>query len=339
MVRRAPGILLLTLLAAGFFFLSLCVGQVAVSPGKVLAALGGGASETERLIIRDLRLPRALLGLVIGGTLGLSGAALQSLLRNPLAAPDLFAAPQMAGLGAVIALASGYAGALSFALPVAAVSGALLSVGILIGVAGRRASLTALILSGFGLSAAAAAATALVMSLSSNPFAILEIAFWLLGSLEDRSWWHVAMAMPFMLAGALMLFSTGATLRTLVLGDDAARSLGVNVAQLRFLVIAGTALSVGGAVAVAGTIGYVGLVAAHLARLLVGHDPGRLLWPSALTGAAMLLAADILARLIPTQIDIKVGIITSIIGVPFLIAAVMRERRLLSGPEVYDEPA
>lgn len=333
MVKAKRLTLFLVVLTAGLFLLSLAIGPVDISLTRLPALVSGGGNDTERLILFDLRLPRAVLAVLIGGILGLAGAALQSLMRNPLAAPDLFAAPQMAGLGAVLALATGFAGALSLALPVAAVAGALLSVGILIGVAGRRASLPALILSGFGLSAASAAATALVMSLSTNPFAIIEITFWLLGSLEDRSWRHVAMAAPFIAAGAVLLLSTGARLRTLVLGDDAARSLGVDVEWLRLTVIAGTALGVGGGVAVAGTIGYVGLVAPHLVRPLAGHDPARLMIPSGLAGSVMLLAADILARLIPTKVDIKVGIITSLIGVPFLIAAIIRERRTLGSGE------
>ena len=333
MVRRDLSLAVISGVVAGLFLTALAVGPVTIPLPRIASIALGGGSEVERLIIIDLRLPRALLALLIGGNLGLAGAALQALLRNSLAAPDLFAAPQMAGLAAVLVLISGGAGALSYALPAAAVLGALISVGILIGIAGRQASLSVLILSGFGLSAAAAAATALVMSLSANPFAILEITFWLLGSLEDRSWRHVAMALPFIVSGTLLLLASAPRLRTLVLGDDAARSLGVDIGRLRITIIAGTALGVGGGVAVAGTIGYVGLVAAHLARPIFGYDPGRLLLPSALAGAGLLLAADIVARLIPTQTDIKVGIITSLIGVPFLIAAIVRERRVLGGGE------
>lgn len=333
MVRRDFSLALIAGAVVGLFLTALAVGPVTIPLSRIAAIALGGGSEVERLIIIDLRLPRALLALLIGGNLGLAGAALQALLRNSLAAPDLFAAPQMASFGAVLVLISGGAGALSYYLPVAAVLGALISVGILIGIAGRQASLSVLILSGFGLSAASAAATALVMSLSANPFAILEIAFWLMGSLEDRSWRHVAMALPFIAAGSLLLLAGAPRLRTLVLGEDAARSLGVNVSLLRTTIIAGTALGVGGGVAVAGTIGYVGLVAAHLVRPIFGYDPGRLLVPSALAGAGLLLAADIVARLIPTQTDIKVGIITSLIGAPFLIAAIIRERRVLGAGE------
>ena len=188
-----------------------------------------------------------------------------------------------------------------------------------------------LILSGLAISSFAGAATALVMNLSSNPFVALEIAFWLLGSLEDRSFQHVMLAFPFIIAGAIMLFSQRHAFRALSLGEETAQSLGVDVARLRLFVISGVALGVGGAVAVTGTIGFIGLVAPHLMRPLIGHDPGRLLVPSALAGSALLLAADIAVRIIPSTSDIKVGVLTSIIGVPFFLYLIMRERRALGG--------
>jgi iron complex transport system permease protein len=173
--------------------------------------------------------------------------------------------------------------------------------------------------------------TALVMNLSSNPFVVLEIAFWLLGSLEDRSFRHVVLALPFILAGGAILISRRNAFRALTLGEETAQSLGVDVARLRLSVIIGVTLGVGGAVAVTGTIGFIGLVAPHLVRPLIGHDPARLLVPSALTGAALLLAADIAVRIIPSTSDIKVGVLTSIIGVPFFLYLIMRERRALGG--------
>jgi iron complex transport system permease protein len=169
------------------------------------------------------------------------------------------------------------------------------------------------------------------MNLSSDPFAVLEIAFWLLGSLEDRSFRHVMLALPFIVAGAAVLLSHRNAFRALSLGEEAAQSLGVDVGRLRLMVIIGVALGVGGAVAVAGTIGFIGLVAPHLMRPLIGHDPARLLVPSALTGAALLLSADIAVRIIPSTSDIKVGVLTSIIGVPFFLYLIMRERRALAG--------
>ncbi|ADP71716.1 transport system permease protein [Rhodomicrobium vannielii ATCC 17100] len=311
--------------------LSLGAGPVALSPDTVTAALFGAGTEPQRIIVQEIRLPRAVLALAIGAILGLSGAALQGLLRNPLASPALFGAPQAAAFGAVVVIATGLADALSFALPVAAIAAAFASVFVLLAVAGRNANLLILILAGLALSALAGAGTALAVNLAPNPYAALEITFWLLGSLEDRSFQHVALALPFILAGAAILLANRNALRTLSLGEEAAQSLGVDVGRLRLAVIAGVALGVGGAVAVSGTIGFIGLVSPHLARPLVGHDPARLLLPSAAIGAALLLAADIAVRLIPATTDIKVGVLTAIIGVPFFLYLIVRDRRALTG--------
>ena len=311
--------------------LSLGTGPVWLSPTTVLDALVGGGSDVQQIIVREIRLPRAILALAIGAVLGLSGAALQGLLRNPLASPSLFGAPQSAAFGAVLMIALGFADVRSYALPVAGIVMAFVSVFALLVVAGRNAGLVLLILAGLAISSLAGAATALVMNLSSNPFAALEIAFWLLGSLEDRSFRHVTLALPFIAVGGAILMSQRASFRALSLGEETAQSLGVNVGRLRLLVISGVALGVGGAVAVSGTIGFIGLVAPHLMRPLIGHDPGRLLIPSALTGSALLLAADIAVRIIPSSSDIKVGVLTSIIGMPFFLYLIMRERRALGG--------
>jgi iron complex transport system permease protein len=318
---------LVALLALG----SLGTGPVRLSPLTVIDALLGGGTDVQRIIVGEIRLPRMILGLAIGAILGLSGAALQGLLRNPLASPSLFGAPQSAAFGAVLMIALGWADIRSYALPVAGITMAFASVFVLLGIAGRNAGLLLLILSGLAISSLAGAATALVMNLSSNPFAALEIAFWLLGSLEDRSFRHVMLALPFIIAGAIVLISQRSAFRALSLGEETAQSLGVDVGRLRLLVIAGVALGVGGAVAVSGTIGFIGLVAPHLVRPLIGHDPARLLIPSALTGAALLLAADIAVRVIPSTSDIKVGVLTSIIGVPFFLYLIVRERRALGG--------
>lgn len=269
------------------------------------------------MIVLEIRLPRAILALAIGGMLGLAGAAMQGLLRNPLAAPSLFGAPQAAAFAAVSTLSLGLNDALSW--------------GLLIAIAGRNASLLLLILAGLAVSSLAGAGTALAMNLASNPFAALEIAFWLLGSLEDRSMRHVVLCLPFILIAALILFAQRGAFRALSLGEEAAASLGVPVERLRFLVILGVALGVGASVAVAGTIAFIGLIAPHLMRPLVQHDPARLLLPAALTGSALLLAADIAVRLIPASSDIKVGVLTSIIGVPFFLFLIVKQRKSLAG--------
>jgi iron complex transport system permease protein len=324
-------ILALASLVTLLFLASLGIGPVRLAPSIVIEAMAGAGTPEHQIIVREIRLPRAVLALSIGAVLGLSGAALQGLLRNPLAAPSLFGAPQTAAFAAVATISLGIADVRSFALPVAAILGAFASVFLLLVVAGRNASLLLLILAGLAISSLAGAATALTMNLAPNPFAALEIAFWLLGSLEDRSFRHVALALPFILVGGALLMTQRHAFRALSLGEESAQSLGVDVARLRFVVIGGVALGVGAAVAVAGTISFIGLVAPHLMRPLVRHDPARLLVPSALAGAALLLAADIAVRVIPSTTDIKVGVLTALIGVPFFLYLIVRERRALGG--------
>jgi iron complex transport system permease protein len=331
--RRAGAVLVavLCVLVAALFVVSLAVGAVTIPPIDVLRGLMGQGADATNIIICEIRLPRALLSVLIGATLGLSGAALQGLLRNPLAAPSLFGAPSAAAFAAVAVIALGWTDALSLALPFAAMIGAFASVGLLILVAGPRASLLILILAGLAISSLAAALTSLALNLAPNPFAALEIAFWLLGSLEDRSMRHVVMAAPFMAMAWVLLVGGGNAFRALTLGEDAAASLGVRLVPLRLRVIVGVAAGVGAGVAVAGTIGFIGLVAPHLVRPFLRHDPGRLLLPSALAGAALLTSADIAVRLIPSQSEIKVGVLTALIGAPFFIVLIFTRRRELVG--------
>ena len=281
--------------------ISLGIGPVRLSPLAVIEALFGGGSDVPQVIVREIRLPRTILGLAIGAILGLSGAALQGLLRNPLASPSLFGAPQSAAFGAVLVIALGLADVRSYALPVAAIIAAFGSVFALLSIAGRNAGLLILILAGLAISSFAGAATALVMNLSNNPFVVLEIAFWLLGSLEDRSFQHVALALPFIVVGRDHPVQPAQRLsRAQPRRGDRAKPRRRCRPAAAVSVIVGVALGVGGAVAVTGTIGFIGLVAPHLMRPLIGHDPARLLLPSALAGAALLLAADIAVRIIPS---------------------------------------
>lgn len=318
-------------LAVVLVALSLAIGTTAFSIDQLWTALTG-ADERLALIVYEIRLPRTVLAVLIGGSLGLAGAALQGLVRNPLASPSLFGAPSAAALGAVIIISSGLAGTLSFALPVAGMTGALLSVGALMLLAGRDAPIIVLLLAGLVLSSFAAAGTSLALNLSPNPFAALEVVFWLLGSLEDRSFQHVWMAAPFILAGTLLMVSQAGGLRVMSLGEDTAASLGVDVPRLRLFIIIGVAMAVGAGVSVAGTIGFIGLVAPHLVRPLVGYDPARVLLPATLAGACLLLAADLLVRLVPTSGEpLKVGVVTALVGAPFFLGLVLRERRALAG--------
>jgi iron complex transport system permease protein len=331
-VRRRIRMVLIgfSVLACLAFLLSLGIGPVRLAPQQTLSALFGGGTETQRIIIQDIRLPRAILALLIGGILGMSGAALQGLLRNPLAAPSLFGAPQGAAFGAVCVISLGLADVRSYAIPLAAMVSSFASVLLLVTIVGRSASLLLLILAGLALSSLFGAGTSLAMNLASNPFASLEIVFWLLGSLNDRSFRHVAMAAPFIIAGAVLLLSQRHAFRALSLGEEAAQSLGVNVTRTRLIVVTGIAFGIGGAVSVAGTIGFIGLIAPHLVRPLIGQDPARLLVPSALVGAVLLMVADVVVRVIPSTNDIKVGVLTAIIGVPFFLYLIVRERRTLT---------
>ena len=320
--------ILLAILVAALFVLSLMTGPAHFSPRTVIDALVSDQGVAS-IIVRDIRLPRTLLALLIGATFGLAGASLQGLLRNPLAEPSLFGAPQAAAAAAAAIMAFGLANALSIAVPLGGIAGALLSVGALVAIAGRRASLTVTLLAGLALASLAGAAIALILNLAPNPYIALEIAFWLLGSLRDRSMEHVWLAAPFMIASWFILAFNAGAFRALTLGEDAAASLGVNVERTRVLVVIGVALGVGAAVSVAGAISFVGLVAPHLVRRFYGYDPARVLLPAALAGAALLTAADIAVRLVPGAIEIKIGVVTALIGVPFFLAMIFHERRAL----------
>ncbi len=310
------------------FALSLLTGPAHFSPRDVANALVSDNGVTS-IIVRDIRLPRTLLAMFIGATFGLAGASLQGLLRNPLAEPSLFGAPQAAAAAAAATMAFGLAPALSITVPLAGIAGALLSVGALVAIAGRHASLTVTLLAGLALASLAGAAIALILNLAPNPYIALEITFWLLGSLRDRSMAHVWLATPFMAVGCALLLANARAFRLLTLGEDAAASLGVNVGRTRLLTVIGTALGIGAAVSVAGSISFIGLIAPHLVRRFYGSDPARILIPSALAWACLLIASDIAVRLVSGAVEIKIGVLTALIGVPFFLAMIFRERRVL----------
>lgn len=317
----------LSVLVAALFAASLLVGPAAIGLGDSLRALVFGEGEAVVLVMREIRLPRALLGVMVGAALGLSGAAMQGFLRNPLAEPGLIGVSPAASLGAVLALQTGAAAVWAPALPLAALAGAGGAVALLFVLAGPRGGALTLILAGVALSALAGAMVALVLNLSPNPFAAMEIVFWMMGSLADRSMLHVALAAPFMVVGALVLARTGRGLDALTLGEDAAAALGVPLARLRVQVVLGVAALVGAATAVAGAVGFVGLVVPHLLRPLVGARPSALLPAAALGGAAVVLAADIATRVIAPDRDLKLGVLTAIVGAPFFFRLIWSMRR------------
>lgn len=272
----------LAAVVAVLFVASLLIGPAAIGLGDSLAALFRGEGEMVTLVMREVRLPRAILGVLVGAALGLSGAAMQGLLRNPLAEPGLIGTSASAALGAVISIQTGLSAAFVWALPGAALLGALISVGLILLLAGSRGTTLTIILAGIGISALAGALTSLVLNLSPNPFAASEIMFWMMGSLADRSMVHVGIAAPLIVLGGLITLSRARAIDALTLGEDAAASMGVNIRALRLWLILGTAALVGAATAVAGAIGFVGLVVPHLLRRAVGARPARLLPASAL---------------------------------------------------------
>lgn len=316
----------LAALCAAMMLASLLIGPAGAGLTESLQALWTGDGALG-LVMREIRAPRAVLGFMVGASLGLSGAAMQGYLRNPLAEPGLIGVSASAALGAVIALQTGFAAAFVLALPVAALAAALVAVGLIALMAGPGGGSLALILAGVAISALAGALTSLVLNLSPNPFAANEIVFWMMGSLADRSWLHVAIAAPFMAMGAALVAGTGRGLDALTLGEDAAASLGINLPRLRLRLVLGIAAMVGAATAVAGAIGFVGLVVPHLLRGAVGARPGRLLAASALGGAALVLAADIAVRLVLPGRDLKLGVVMALIGAPVFLQLIWRQRR------------
>ena len=316
---------LLGVLCLLLFVISLLTGPAQVGPGESLGALLSDHGPLT-LVMREIRLPRAILGLMTGASLGLAGAAIQGYLRNPLAEPGLIGVSGAAALGAVLSLQTGIAAAFALALPLSALTGALIAVGLVMLMAGPGGQSLALILAGIAISALAGALTSLVLNLSPNPYAASEIMFWMMGSLADRSWLHVALAAPIMVLGWALLATTGRGLNALTLGEDAAASMGISLPALRLRLILGVAASVGAATAVAGAIGFVGLVIPHILRRVVGARPSRLLAASALGGAAMVLAADIAVRLILPARDLKLGVLTALVGAPVFLHLIWRER-------------
>jgi iron complex transport system permease protein len=309
------------------FVASLAVGRSGLGAFALLQRAAGEDAETVALILREIRLPRAILGVLVGMALGLAGAALQGLLRNPLAEPGLIGASGAAALGAVAALYFGLSSLFALALPLGGLAGAFLAVALLYAIAGREGGVLTLILAGIALNSFTAALTALLLNLAPSPYAVQEIVHWLLGSLADRSFDQVWLAGPFIVVGALLMLADGRALDALALGEDTAESLGFHLVAVRWRVILGAAMAVGAAVSVTGVIGFVGLVVPHLLRPLVGYRPSALLPLSALGGAALTLASDIALRLMPSQFELKLGVVTALVGAPFFLFLVLKLRR------------
>lgn len=316
------GAALLVLLAA-----SLQLGPVALD---WRAAFAQPSDSVAGVILWQVRLPRELLAVCVGASMGIAGAALQGLLRNPLAGPDLLGVTSCAALGAVLSLYFGFAALNGLLLPLGGMLGAALAVALVFALAGRSASVLALILAGMAISAIMSSLIALALNFAPNPFAMSEMVYWLLGSLVNRSNHDLFVSVPFMLAGWLAILSCGRFLDALTLGEDSARALGFPAARLRWRLVIGVALCVGASVSVSGNIGFVGLVVPHLLRPWVGYEPRRLLLPSALGGALLLLAADMAVQLVSSGSGIKLGVITALIGGPFFLHLIYKNRAVLA---------
>ncbi|MDY7522860.1 iron ABC transporter permease [Sphingomonas sp. 10B4] len=307
---------------------SLLVGPAQLSLAALWAALTGHGDPIVRAILFQLRLPRALLGLLVGAMLGMGGASMQGYLRNPLADPGVLGVSGVAALGAVIAIYWQLATAHPFVLPLLAITGALLSLLPLMWLSRRGESTLSLILAGVAVATVSGAGINLALNLAPNPFAAMEITTWLLGSLEDRSFGDVWIALPCVVIGMTLLLWDGRALDALSLGEDAARTLGVDLARVRLRLMLGIAIGIGGVVAVAGSIGFVGLIVPHLVRPRTDRSPSAILIPSALAGAALLTLADLGTRLVPTSAPLKLGVLTAFLGVPVFLHYLLRERRL-----------
>ncbi|MET3824453.1 iron complex transport system permease protein [Sphingomonas sp. PvP055] len=320
MTRLTLWLLIALVLAAG----------LSVASGKIWVPLDAWtAADPRSIIIVELRLPRTLLALLVGGALGLSGAVMQGYLRNPLADPGLFGVSSGAAFGAVVSLYFGYAVQL-WLLPAFALAGAGVTMALLALIAGRSGSLILFTLAGMILTSITGSLTALAISLAPTPFVTSQIVTWLMGALTDRSWDDVKVALPLIVVGAALLATTARSLDALTLGEQAARSVGVDPGRLQLVVIAGTALCVGAAVASAGIIGFVGLIVPHMVRPFAGNRPSAILLPSALGGAVLLTVADSLVRLAPTVSELRLGIAMSMLGGPFFLYLLIRMRRRLA---------
>lgn len=322
MRRTSPLAVALALLALLVVLsaLSLVAGRVWI-PLDQLAAPG----DPRLAIITELRIPRTLLALAVGAALGLSGAVLQGYTRNPLADPGVLGVSSMASLGAVLTLyfnltAPGATAAFAMA-------GAATGVLVLLGLTGSAGGAITFLLAGVVLNVIAEAGLSLALMLSPNPWAASEIVTWLLGSLSDRSFTDVWTATPFVAVGGAALLLVGRDLDALTLGETGARSLGVSLRRTQGLIAVGVGLACGASVAVSGVIGFVGLIVPHLMRALVGGRPSSLLVPSALAGAALLLAADILVRLIPAASEVRLGVAMAVLGGPFFLWRLISIRR------------
>lgn len=320
---------LLLLLACLLTLFAACLlGSTPLSVPRVMAALVGLSDAGDRLVVWSIRLPRALAAFLVGAALGISGAALQGLLRNPLAEPGVLGVSASASLAATFSLHYGLVALSPWALPVFAISGALLATALLVFAALRVRSVVTLILIGVGLSSFSAALMSLLMNLAPHPFSLADMVNWMLGSVANRSFDDIVLVLPFLLTGAAVLWLSRRGLTALTLGEEAASGVGLDLGRQRWLSVLGAGIATGAAVALAGVIGFVGIIAPHVIRPLYRHDPARSLLPSALLAGLLLMLADIGVRLMPTDNELKLGVVAALIGAPAFVWIAMRRHTL-----------
>jgi iron complex transport system permease protein len=325
MTARPGAIPILIVVVGLLFVLSIAVGRVTLT-WDVWAA----QDVVSRVILVELRLPRAILGVLVGASLGLAGAAMQGYLRNALAEPGTLGISAMSALGAVLSIFFNIAGLHPWVLPICGVLGGMSGMMVLFVLSGRTASALTLVLSGIILSALAIAGISLALSLSPSPWAATEIVRWMLGGLTDRSFDELTIAAPLIVVGCVAALGCRRPLDALTLGETGARSLGIDLNRAQWQLAIGIGLIVGGSTAVTGVIGFVGLIVPHLMRPLVGSRPGALLVPSAIGGAALVLAGDIVVRLLPGGSELELGVMMSLIGAPFFFVLLHSMRRKLT---------
>lgn len=323
-------LLLPALLAASILalFAACFLGSTPMPLERVVLALVGAGEPGDGVVIWEIRLPRALAAFATGAALGISGAALQGLLRNPLAEPGVLGVSASASLFATVSIYYGLAALSPWILPLAAILGALAATGVIALAAIRTRSVVTLILIGVGLSSFAGAAMSLLMNLAPNPFTLSDMINWMLGSVANRSFRELGFTAPFLIGGAAILLASRRGLSVLTLGEEAASGAGLDLRRQRILTVLGAGIATGGSVALAGAIGFVGIVAPHIVRPFVGHDPARSLIPSALLAGLILVLADIGVRLLPTTNELKLGVVAALIGAPAFVWIAMRRRAI-----------
>lgn len=317
--------LMLAVALAVALIAAMSLGEVGLSGAQYAQAFSDPGSGPG-LILWQVRAPRAVCAVAVGVALGLSGALMQGLLRNPLAEPGVLGVSATASLGGALVLVAG-AGMVTGAVELASMAGAGIGAAALVAFAARIRAPEALILFGVALSSFAGAATALIFNLSPSPIATAEVMAWLLGSVQNRGWGDVLWVSAALVPAGVLAGLSAPGLKALSLGDETARTLGLPLDRLRLLALIAASLAAGAAVATAGVIGFVGLVAPHLVRTSVRADPGRVLVPSALAGGLILVVADLMTRITPTDQELKLGVFTALVGAPLFALIAWRAAR------------